>query len=87
MAHITSWELPDQTIPRIRALVENSAPNLNNPTRLPEEDERKLSEVEQRSAACYADIEERTYRMRRFAAILSPLGKLFAETTNKKEKP
>lgn len=58
--------LSDQTQPRIRALVENSAPDPDRP-RLSDEVERELEPTERQSAVCYADAENRTAKMRRLA--------------------
>ena len=62
--------LPDQTQPRLRVLVENSAPNPNRP-RLDEDTEKHLDPVERRSASCYADMENRTARLRKLARDIS----------------
>lgn len=56
--------LPEETQPRLRALVEHSAPDVDRP-RLPSETEKRLDDVERRTAACYADAEERAFRIRR----------------------
>jgi hypothetical protein len=55
-------ELPDQTIPRLKALVEHSAPNPERP-QLPEESEKRLAEVERKTAAVYCEMEEKTKRI------------------------
>ena len=49
---------------RLAAIVENSRPNPTRP-RLSEERELRLADVEARSAACYASIEELTYSIQR----------------------
>ena len=59
-------ELPDETLPRIKILVERSAPDPDRP-RLPEEVEHQLTEVESKSAACYADNENRVASLHKFA--------------------
>lgn len=58
--------IPDQTQPRIRAIVLRSAPNIDRP-RLPEEIERSLDSIERRTASCYADAENRTANLRKLA--------------------
>ena len=62
--------LPDETLPRIKMLVENSAPNPNRP-RLPEEAEQRLAEVERKTAKTYAEAEETTHRIFRLADQIS----------------
>lgn len=52
--------LPDPS--RIRAMAERSAPDLSRP-RLSEEHERALADVERRTAACYASMEELSYQI------------------------
>lgn len=58
--------VPDQTQPRIRAIVMRSAPSIDRP-RLPEEIERSLDPLERRTASCYADAENRTANLRKLA--------------------
>lgn len=65
-----SRDLPDRTQPRILALVERSAPNINRPT-LPPDTEHRLDPVERKTAACYAAAEEATFRMNRLARRLA----------------
>ncbi len=60
MAHLKS--LPDDMQGRIRTHVENSSPNPDRP-RLPEDIERQLDEVERRTAACYAGMEELSFQV------------------------
>lgn len=57
--------LADETQPRIKVLIERSAPDPDRP-RLSETVERALAEVETKSAAAYADNENRVARQRRF---------------------
>jgi hypothetical protein len=57
-------DLSDDTNVRIRMLVENSAPNPDRP-RLDEEREKKLAEIESRSAACYASMEDLRFKIAR----------------------
>jgi hypothetical protein len=59
-----SLAVSDNTNTRLLALVENSRPNPTRP-RLSEERELRLADVEARSAACYASIEELTYKIHR----------------------
>jgi len=54
--------LADDTNARIVALVENSAPDLNRP-RLTPARELRLADVERRTAACYAGMEDLTYKV------------------------
>lgn len=63
-------DLPDRTQPRILALVERSAPNIDRPP-LPAETEHRLDGVERKTAACYAEAEETTFRWRRLARQLA----------------
>ena len=56
----------DQTQPRLRAIVERSAPNPDRP-KLSEEAERNLDSIERRTAATYAEMEEETFRIQRLA--------------------
>lgn len=58
--------LPDQTQPRIRALVERSAPDPERP-RLNPEHEAAFEQVDRASAACYASAEDLSFRLRRAA--------------------
>jgi hypothetical protein len=58
--------LPDETQPRIRILVEQSAPDPNKP-KIPEEIESAFEPVERMSAACYASMEERTFQLQKLA--------------------
>jgi hypothetical protein len=59
-------DLADDTVTRIRTHVENSAPNTERP-RLSEKKEKLLADLDQRSAACYAGMEELTYRVGKLA--------------------
>lgn len=68
-------DLPDQTQPRILALVERSSPNIDKPP-LPPGVERNFDATERKTAACYADIEETTFRLRRIAKRLAAGGKI-----------
>lgn len=58
--------LPDDTQPRIRLLVEQSQPDPNRP-RLDPEIERRFARVDAEAAACYASMEETTFRLGRLA--------------------
>lgn len=58
--------LADETLPRIKMLVENSASNPDRP-RLSEEAEQRLAEVEAKSAQTYAEVEETTHRIFKLA--------------------
>jgi hypothetical protein len=58
-------ELPDGA-GRVIALVERSAPNPDRP-RLPEEWERQLVEIDAKSAACYASMEDLSDQLDRLA--------------------
>jgi hypothetical protein len=58
--------LTDETQPRIKVLIERSAPNPDRP-RLSDEVERALVEVETKTAAAYADNENRVARKRRLS--------------------
>lgn len=62
----TPVNLPDETIPRMRMLIENSAPDPERP-RLPEEAEQRLANTEVRNAQAYAEIEETNYRLNKLA--------------------
>lgn len=66
--------LPDQTQPRILALVERSSPNIDRPA-LPPDVEYRLDPVERKTAACYAEAEEAAFRMSRLAKKLAAGGK------------
>lgn len=59
--------LPDQTQPRIRALVERSTPDPRRP-RLSVEHEEAFARVDRDSAACYASAEDLSHKLRRSAA-------------------
>jgi hypothetical protein len=58
--------LPDQTQPRIRILVERSAPDPRRPY-LSDELELAFERVDRESAACYASAEDLSHRLRRAA--------------------
>lgn len=58
--------LPDDTQPRIRILVEQSQPDPDRP-RLDPELERRFARVDAEAAACYASMEETTFRLGRLA--------------------
>lgn len=58
--------LPDETLPRIKLLLENSAPNPDRP-RLSAESEAALAAVEGKSAETYAEAEETTHRILKLA--------------------
>ena len=66
MARPLTESLPDQTQPRIQALVERSAPNPDRP-RLSETTEKKFEPVDRKTAACYASMEDMTDQLRRLA--------------------
>lgn len=55
-------DMPDKTQPRLRVLVEKSSPDPDRP-KINEEAERRLNEVERKTAACYASIEETTFQL------------------------
>lgn len=59
-------DLPDQTQPRILALVERSAPNEDRPHLSPDM-EHRVAPVERKTAVCYAQTEEATFRLNRLA--------------------
>ena len=59
--------LPDQTQPRIRVLVERSAPDPMRP-RLSDEIELAFADVDRASAACYASAEDLAQRFRKNTA-------------------
>lgn len=63
--------LPKKTIERFEALVERSSPNPVKPP-LPEGMETRLALVEKRTAACYAGMEEMTYRIQQAAKRIDP---------------
>ena len=63
-------QLPEDTQTRFRVLVTRSAADPDRP-KLPADDEKRLHDVERRSAACYAEIEETTYRYRQIAKRLN----------------
>lgn len=58
--------LPEDTQPRFRRIVELSAPDLDRPL-MPPDIEQALNETERKSAACYAAIEETTFRFHQIA--------------------
>lgn len=58
--------LPEDTQSRFRLIVEQSAPDLERPLLSPEI-ENALNETERKSAACYAGIEEATFRFHQIA--------------------
>lgn len=62
-------DLPDQTQPRLRILVEQSAPDPHKP-KIPEEIENAFEPVERQSAACYASMEDRTFQLQKIASEL-----------------
>jgi hypothetical protein len=64
--HIDPAVLPDDTSPRLRILVEHSAPDLERPM-LSEESEKRLDRIERETAACYADMENDTFILHREA--------------------
>lgn len=59
--------LPEDTQGRLRLHVEHSSPNPDRP-RLPDQVERLLAEVERRTAACYASMEELTFQVGKLVA-------------------
>ncbi len=67
MSHDDRGKLPDDTQTRIRLHVENSAPSTSRP-RLPWQVENMLAEVERRTAACYASMEELTFQVGKLVA-------------------
>ena len=62
--------LPDNTQSRIALIVTNSMPNPYRP-RLSEESEYRLNDIERRTAACYAEVEETVFKLRKMAKILN----------------
>ncbi len=58
--------MPDETLSRIKLLVENSAPNPARP-RLSDESEAALAAVEEKSAKTYAEVEETTHQLFKLA--------------------
>lgn len=63
-------DLPDSTQPRILALVERSSPNIDKP-KLPPDVEYRLDPIERKTAACYAEAEEATFRLNKLARKLA----------------
>lgn len=61
--------LPDETQPRLRILVEQSAPDPDKP-RIPEDLEHAFEPLERQSAACYASMEDRTFQLQKLADAL-----------------
>ena len=59
--------LPVDPVARVRMIAERSVPDPDRP-RLSEENERKLEDVERRSAVCYAESEELTHQLRVLAS-------------------
>lgn len=59
--------LPRDSVAHVRVIAERSAPDPNRP-RLADEHERRLEDVERRSAACYAEAEELAHQMRILSA-------------------
>ena len=66
MKLVNAAEMPDETKPRLKLHVENSAPNPDRP-RLSEKSEQRLAEVDRKSAVMYAEMEEDTYCIQRLA--------------------
>lgn len=64
---------PDETLTRIKLLVENSAPNPDRP-RLSDEVEHRLAKVEADTAKTYAEAEEQTHRVFKLAEQISEGG-------------
>lgn len=58
--------LPDDTLPRLKILVENSGPDPDKPPLRPEV-ENALQESDRVAAGCYAEMEELSYRTHRLA--------------------
>jgi len=63
-------DLPRITQMRIPVLIEQSAPDLERP-RGSEAMEKRLSEIERKSAACYAALEDSTVRLSELAEQLT----------------
>jgi len=66
MSKVRLKSLPDQTQPRIIALVEHSAPDPDRP-KLSEETERRFEPIERSTAACYASMEDASIQLRKIA--------------------
>lgn len=58
--------LPEDTLPRIRAIVEKSAPDPERPQLAPDR-EASLTEIERKSAGCYASMEDASAQLRKIA--------------------
>lgn len=67
-------KMPDNTEPRIRFLVEKSAPSTSRP-RLSEEREKRLNATERKSAACYASMENSSAELSKLAEALEQAAK------------
>lgn len=63
MSRANVLRLPLDPVARAKVLVERSTPDERRP-RLREEYERKLAEVEHKSAVCYAEAEELAHQLR-----------------------
>lgn len=72
MARPRRAALPDDTQPRIKAIVERSLPNADKPE-LPGDAEKRFAPVEHKTAACYAGMEENTVQLRRISSDINEL--------------
>jgi hypothetical protein len=66
MKQVDYAALPDDATERRRFLERRAAPSVTKPRTDPET-EAQLAEIEERSAQCYLDLEEATYRTKRAA--------------------
>ncbi len=66
MSRYETTDFDDRTMPRLKAIVERSAPNPNRP-KLSEEAEQQLDAIERKTAATYAEMEEMTFRVLKLA--------------------
>lgn len=71
MMHGSRPRLPKRTHQRIVAIVERSRPNLHKPP-LPADVEARLAPIEEKSAYCYAQMEEMTHRAYMLADMIDP---------------
>lgn len=73
MRHFDPARVSDDTLPRLKAIVENSAPDPNKPM-LPPHIEDSLAETDRAQASCYAGLEEVTYRTYKLAEKIAKKG-------------
>lgn len=73
MARPLYTHLPEETQPRLKVIVERSLPSGNKPP-LPGDLDKKFAPLENKTAACYAVMEENTAQLRK---INNDIKKLF----------